>query len=293
MYHGSTLRALTESLGRGVTEITAVLDSYLERHWMLRLDGKFLTLAVPMDHFVPRYVPLSMVEPSLVARYCAHMSGSTRGMHPSMVGFERLGASLDKARAPAAPQSRRAPAPRTGNLRAGLRIGHVGAGFCEQPQWRRPRSLKMGPSRFDSTRAAPAHQALPLEFSTSAIQTGVYKAINYCLRHADITVGRHRRLRGYYTMVDEALHFWPHGKLHWVPHHLAHAEYVLHYSGLEPGLVLVVDAHGTHQCDRAKLDIPEKVAAQEQIFPGEMETVSAYSFDGEDLFSRSIACAEI
>lgn len=101
--HGSTLRALTESLGRGVTEITAVLDSYLERHWMLRLDGKFLTLAVPMDHFVPRYVPLSMVEPSLVARYCAHMERIHQGNAPHVPSFERLGASLDKARAPAAP----------------------------------------------------------------------------------------------------------------------------------------------------------------------------------------------
>ena len=123
----------------------------------------------------------------------------------------------------------------------------------------------------------------PLEFSTSAIQTGVYKAINYCLRHADITVEDIDAFAATTPWSMKGDIFWPHGKLHWVPHHLAHAEYVLHYSGLEPGLVLVVDAHGTHECDRAKLDIPEKVAAQAQVFPGEMETVSAYSFDGEDL----------
>src|SRR5262245_37047402 len=43
-----------------------------------------------------------------------------------------------------------------------------------------------------------------------------------------------------------------------VPHHLAHAEYALHYSPLEPCLVLVCDGSGTYEDQRGRLDIAER-----------------------------------
>ena len=71
-----------------------------------------------------------------------------------------------------------------------------------------------------------------------------------------------------------------------VPHHLAHAEYAIHYAPA-PCLVLVCDGSGTFECQRADLDIREAVD-RPLIYGTESgkESISAYMFDGADLKLR-------
>ena len=45
----------------------------------------------------------------------------------------------------------------------------------------------------------------------------------------------------------------------YVPHHYAHVEYILHYSNLESGIVLVVDGSGSKEIDRDKCNIVESI----------------------------------
>ncbi|WP_051707101.1 carbamoyltransferase family protein [Nocardioides aequoreus] len=70
-----------------------------------------------------------------------------------------------------------------------------------------------------------------------------------------------------------------------VPHHLAHAEYVLHYAQDRPALVLVADGSGTPEAVRHRLDVQEVVAPHAVCFtpPDGKESLSAYVFDGRDL----------
>jgi carbamoyltransferase len=69
-----------------------------------------------------------------------------------------------------------------------------------------------------------------------------------------------------------------------VPHHLAHAEYALHYSPQKPGMVLVCDGSGTYESDRATLDIQEIEHEAIKLVSGcAKESISAYRFDGREL----------
>jgi carbamoyltransferase len=69
-----------------------------------------------------------------------------------------------------------------------------------------------------------------------------------------------------------------------VPHHLAHAEYALHYSLLAPALVLVLDGSGTRESQRAQLDVKERQRTPIKHHAGiAKESISAYSFDGDEL----------
>lgn len=69
-----------------------------------------------------------------------------------------------------------------------------------------------------------------------------------------------------------------------VPHHLAHAEYALHYTESEDALVLVVDGSGTFEHERQKLSIHEAEADPLTFIPKRAkETISAYRFDGSAL----------
>lgn len=69
-----------------------------------------------------------------------------------------------------------------------------------------------------------------------------------------------------------------------VPHHLAHAEYAMHYSPLEPCLVLVCDGSGTYEYQRACLDIrEEEEEALKYVSDDGKESISAYTFDGSHL----------
>jgi carbamoyltransferase len=69
-----------------------------------------------------------------------------------------------------------------------------------------------------------------------------------------------------------------------VPHHLAHAEYALHYSSLDPALVLVLDGSGTRESQRAYLGVREHEQNPIKHLEGiAKESISAYSFDGNTL----------
>ena len=69
-----------------------------------------------------------------------------------------------------------------------------------------------------------------------------------------------------------------------VPHHLAHAEYALHYSPMKPCLVLVCDGSGSYEAQRAHLDIAESaVNPLSFVEPGGKESISAYAFDGREM----------
>ena len=69
-----------------------------------------------------------------------------------------------------------------------------------------------------------------------------------------------------------------------VPHHLAHAEYALHYAPVARSLVLVCDGSGTFEHQRAELDLQELAAGPvRHVSPGGKESISAYTYDGRDV----------
>ena len=68
----------------------------------------------------------------------------------------------------------------------------------------------------------------------------------------------------------------------YVPHHLAHMEYIVHYGDLKPGIVLVIDGSGSFEPDRLLFNVEEKHHPQiinHAHFEGK-EVISAYCFDG-------------
>ncbi len=72
----------------------------------------------------------------------------------------------------------------------------------------------------------------------------------------------------------------------YVPHHLSHAEYILHYGKSKQGIVLVVDGSGSLESDRTHFNVEES-SADRKIdlvhFAGK-EVISAYWFDGKNVF---------
>jgi carbamoyltransferase len=69
-----------------------------------------------------------------------------------------------------------------------------------------------------------------------------------------------------------------------VPHHLAHAEYAIHYASAVPSIVLVCDGSGTFEDQRAQLDIQELEADPiRHVSASGKESISAYAYDGHDL----------
>ncbi len=70
-----------------------------------------------------------------------------------------------------------------------------------------------------------------------------------------------------------------------VPHHLAHAEYALHYGPPHASMVLVCDGSGSYETDRTLLHVQEPLhpLLHRQMAGEAKESVSAYHFDGRDL----------
>jgi carbamoyltransferase len=69
-----------------------------------------------------------------------------------------------------------------------------------------------------------------------------------------------------------------------VPHHLAHAEYAIHYAPAAPSIVLVSDGSGTSEDQRALLGITEREADPVlHASPDGKESISAYAYDGREL----------
>lgn len=72
-------------------------------------------------------------------------------------------------------------------------------------------------------------------------------------------------------------------KTFYVPHHFAHMEYIVHYGGLDPGIVLVVDGSGSLESDRVIFNIEERHHSKiinHSHFCGK-EVISAYWFNGK------------
>ena len=72
--NGSRLDHLCRVLDRREKELLPILESFVDRQWAIFLDDQYLTLAVPMDEYVPGHVLLSMVESSVRDLYCARMA---------------------------------------------------------------------------------------------------------------------------------------------------------------------------------------------------------------------------
>ena len=70
-----------------------------------------------------------------------------------------------------------------------------------------------------------------------------------------------------------------------MPHHYAHVEYILHYSNLSPGIVLIIDGSGSKEKDRKYFNIYEKESSEciSHVNTAGKETISAYWFDGKSL----------
>jgi len=74
----------------------------------------------------------------------------------------------------------------------------------------------------------------------------------------------------------------------YVPHHLSHMEYIVHYGNLEPGIVLVIDGSGSLEEDRLIFNVEEEYHSQIinhiHFTPSTIlrprEAISAYWFDG-------------
>jgi len=71
-------------------------------------------------------------------------------------------------------------------------------------------------------------------------------------------------------------------KTYYIPHHFAHVEYILHYSNLASGIVLIIDGSGSNERDRKYCNIVEEVSPKciSHAHMTGKETVSAYWFDG-------------
>jgi carbamoyltransferase len=108
-------------------------------------------------------------------------------------------------------------------------------------------------------------------------------ALNYCLAYCNISLKEIDIVAASTPWPMKSACTWPLPNIQWVPHHLAHAEYALHYSLLKPGLVFVADGHGSHQADKNRFCIQENISGSAALFSGDAETISAYTFDGREL----------
>ena len=68
----------------------------------------------------------------------------------------------------------------------------------------------------------------------------------------------------------------------YVPHHLSHMEYAVHYGDLEPGIVLVIDGSGSLEAERHLFNVEEEHHSKIINFThfASKEVISAYWFDG-------------
>jgi carbamoyltransferase len=121
----------------------------------------------------------------------------------------------------------------------------------------------------------------------------VSQCVEYCLRHANI---RHSDIQSIaistpfnFTNIECNDLFNCIGGVpnyyegtFYVPHHYSHMEYILHYSHLSSGIVLIVDGNGSKESERKQFNISEKASSNciSHVHITGRETVSAYWFDG-------------
>jgi len=130
--------------------------------------------------------------------------------------------------------------------------------------------------------------------SLDQLSAHAVRVIGYCLRYAGIDVTDlqaiatctpweviHARFADQENAMPDTLLLPP---FLTVPHHLAHAEYALHYSPLERCIVLVCDGAGSYEYQQPEFDVREiDDRAIRHIRDRGKESVSAYSFDGREL----------
>tara|TARA_Y100000590_G_scaffold466518_1_gene642212 strand:- start:17847 stop:19547 length:1701 start_codon:yes stop_codon:yes gene_type:complete len=124
----------------------------------------------------------------------------------------------------------------------------------------------------------------------------IKKCVDYCLNYAGISYSEIESISictpwDVSYLENSALFSFIGGnpdkykKTYYVPHHLAHAEYSLHYSNLSPGIVLIVDGSGSKEVDRKKFNLYEDINKNfiSHVKSNGKETISAYFFDGKKL----------
>ncbi|MEE2745403.1 MAG: carbamoyltransferase C-terminal domain-containing protein [Pseudomonadota bacterium] len=132
-------------------------------------------------------------------------------------------------------------------------------------------------------------QSLPLEGGSSVARD----CVKYCLNEAKISYSSIKAIAlctpWEVTKIDENRLFnfiggepKNYSGTFYIPHHLSHAEYIVHYGRKKPGLVLVVDGSGSLEIDRRHFNVEERVhcGAQKHVHFAGKEVVSAYMFDG-------------
>ena len=71
--HGASLGEIAAGIGASPAAARAALAPLLDRRWIVELDGRYLSLAVPVDAWIPPGVPPVLVRDTLVAEYCRRM----------------------------------------------------------------------------------------------------------------------------------------------------------------------------------------------------------------------------
>jgi hypothetical protein len=66
---GATAGALAVAVGETEARVRDVLQDFIERRWVVELDGRFLSLAVPLDDVVPAGLPETVLSPMCHAIY--------------------------------------------------------------------------------------------------------------------------------------------------------------------------------------------------------------------------------
>ena len=80
--NGMARPTLAEHLGRDHADITPVLDRFIERRWVVELDGQLISLAVPMDLKLPDHIPDGLHDRTMIASYCASIARFHKGNSP-------------------------------------------------------------------------------------------------------------------------------------------------------------------------------------------------------------------
>ena len=122
------------------------------------------------------------------------------------------------------------------------------------------------------------------------------KCVTYCLNYAGIT---HSDLQSIAICTPWDVDFLENKTLFdyiggspkdykgtfYVPHHYSHVEYILHYSKLLPGIVLIIDGSGSKEKDRKYFNIKEQINPKciSHVHKSGKETISAYWFDGKSI----------
>lgn len=72
---GATLERLSERTKRSPTELWPILDRWLENRWVVRVDGRFLSLALDLECFVPNAtsLPTELAVALAAGTHCRHM----------------------------------------------------------------------------------------------------------------------------------------------------------------------------------------------------------------------------